>query len=438
MKSRKLIWVGSAVVLIAAGSWYWFGRSSTAKLTYTFAKVERGEVAITISATGTLNALTTVQVGTQVSGTIQKLYADFNSEVKEGQLLAQLDPTNLQAAVNEQEANVDKARAAFNEATRNLNRTNSLFEKGMVSQVEVDASTTSLESAKASLRQAQASLDRAKVNLKWATIYAPISGVVISRAVDLGQTVAASLSAPTLFSIAHDLRQMQVQASIDEADIGSVKAGQNVTFTVDAYPEQKFTGKVSQVRLEPITSQNVVTYYVMIDVENPDLKLMPGMTATVTIEVDKAENALRVPVQATKFTPSADVLAKLAEMRAGQGRPPRQPGAIAGTGGPSDSTTAGRPTPPDGMGGPMMRPDSAGFGRGQGNRVWIMENDMLRPVRIVKGIQNGRYVVLAQSSLQEGDSVIVGSSGGSTSTATAAQTQNPFMPRFPGGGGGRR
>ncbi|MEW6051653.1 MAG: efflux RND transporter periplasmic adaptor subunit [Candidatus Zixiibacteriota bacterium] len=430
MRSRKLLLIAGAVVVAGVGGWYLFGRSTQARTSYSFGKVDRGEVAITISATGTLNAVTTVQVGTQVSGTIAKLYADFNSQVKEGDLLAQLDPTNLQATVNEQKANVERAQASFNEAERNIKRMNSLFDKGMISQADIDAATTSLESAKAGMKQAEATLDRAQVNLRYATIKAPISGVVISRDVDVGQTVAASLSAPTIFTIANDLRQMQVEASVDEADIGSVKDGQRVTFRVDAYPDQVFDGTVSQVRLAPIISQNVVTYNVIIDVANPELKLMPGMTATVTIEVAKAENALRLPVQALKFSPSSDVLAMIAEARkVALDRPPQQPGAVASTSDVQDSTSMRSQPHRGGRGGWGQAGDSTQAG----TRVWTMENGLPRPVRIAKGIQNSRYVVIEQSRLQEGDSVIVGAST-TSGQATTTQTQNPFMPRFPGGG----
>ncbi len=436
MKKRKLLWwIIGAIVILVGGGFYLLNGGGADKVTYRFEKVDRGDVLVSISATGTLNAVTTVLVGSQVSGTIEKLYVDFNSTVKEGQLLAQLDPTFLQAAVNEQRANVDRATAQVNEAQRNFDRSKELSEKSLISQADMDAATTTLESAKASLAQAAASLDRARVNLRYATIKAPISGVVISRDVDVGQTVAASLSAPTLFTIAQDLRKMQVEASVDEADIGNVKEGQRVTFRVDAFPEEEFVGAVSQVRLKPIVNQNVVTYIVIISVENPSQKLMPGMTATVSIEVAKSEDVLRVPLQALRFTPSAEELEKLAESW-GADSSARMIGG--------DSTQRERRRP----GGFERRRAEGGSDSSGGRqrriatmaRVWKLEDGKLRPVMIRKGIQDSRYVEILSQRLSEGDEVIVGTVGGITTT-TPTTSQNPFMPQQQqrgGGGGGRR
>lgn len=440
------------LAVVGGGAYWWLGRKTEAKVTFRKDVVDRGDLVVSISATGTLNALTTVTVGSQVSGTIAKLYADFNSPVTEGQLLAQLDPTFLQASVNEQKANTDRAKAQYNEAKRNFDRTTELFGRGLVSQAELDAATTSLEASKASLQQAEASLDRAQVNLRYATIRAPINGVVISRNVDVGQTVAASLQAPTLFTIAEDLSRMKVEASIDEADIGSVKQEQRVTFTVDSYPEEQFEGSVSQIRLAPVESQNVVTYTVIIDVTNPELKLMPGMTATVSVEVARRDNTLRVPLQALRFTPPG-----MTAPTPGQGR--------RGGGGLRDSSEA---RPQGGLqaadslqksgqkrnwaeGGerrkfrrdPQGAEDSASAGqemrreRPKGSRgfVWIMENGTPKPVPVFRGIQNQRYAELIDAPLNEGDTILIGTTS-NNNTGTASQTQtNPFMPRMPGGGG---
>jgi HlyD family secretion protein len=418
MNKRKWVWgsIGAAVVL--GFGFFWLKNGDDDKIAYRFAKVDRGDIAVTISATGTLNALTTVQVGSQVSGTIAKLYADFNTKVQQGQLLAQLDPTFLQASVNEQRANVDRATAQVNEAERNFRRTADLFAKSLVSQADMDAATTTLESAKASLAQARAALDRASVNLRYATIKAPISGVVISRNVDVGQTVAASLQAPTLFTIAQDLRKMQVQASVDEADIGNVKVGQEVTFRVDSYPEETFQGTVSQIRLSPVITQNVVTYNVIIDVENSDLKLMPGMTATVSIQVRSKDNVLRLPVQAARFTPQADEVdsAAIENVRSMLGN-----AAVQSRGGSGRSGEAREKS--------MKR-------QAEHARVWVMGNGKLRPVMIRKGIQNTSFMEIVESRLKEGDEVIVGMSGGQQNQVQVGQT-NPFAPRMPGGGGRR-
>jgi HlyD family secretion protein len=450
MKRMTIFWlIGIAVVAVVA-IFYWTRSGNSKQETYQFAKIDRGDVLVAISATGTLNAVTTVQVGTQVSGTIAKLYADFNSQVKEGQLLAQLDPTFLKASVSEQKANLDRATAQLNEAKRNFNRATELRSKQLISQVELDVATTSLETAQASLRQAEAARDRAEVNLKYATILAPISGVVISRNVDVGQTVAASLSAPTLFTIANDLSKMQVTACVDEADIGQVKTGQRVTFRVDSYAERQFDGVVSQIRLSPVVAQNVVTYNVIIDVENPDQKLMPGMTATCSIEVASVKDVLRIPLSAFRFIP-ANGTADTAT------RPEREGGAMA-----TPAVPSGQPG--DSMGRPNSRPmgDSARRGkwagreRGGGDsasmrrpemkrdslksenaqraRVWVMEDGKLKPIRVMRGIQNQRYAELIMSPLAEGDSVIVGTNSPAASATTSGT--NPFMPRMPGGGGG--
>lgn len=422
MKKTKKFWLLliALIVILAVAAYLW-SRETNSKVTYRTEKVDRGEIVISISATGTLNALTTVLVGSEVSGTIAKLYADFNSVVKEGDLLAQLDPTFLQASVDEQEANMERAQAQVNESVRNYDRTKQLFEKKMVSQADMDAAMTNLETTRASLKQAAATLQRAEVNRKYATIRAPISGVVISRDVDIGQTVAASLSAPTIFTIANDLSKMQLEASIDEADIGSVKVGQKVTFRVDAYPESEFAGQVSQVRLAPIISQNVVTYNVIIDVANPELELMPGMTANLTIEVARRDNALRAPVTATRFTPAVSEISKNME---------RKP----------DSGKGGNPNPQRGEA-PVGANRMKRGGPPDPNQVtlWVLQNRQLRPMRAIKGLQATRYVELLDTELKEGDEVIVGTNGEQATTASKTQTQMPFGgPMGPGMGGGRR
>lgn len=414
---KKWFWLAVGAVVVLGGGFLLLNNGRNDKITYRTAKADRGDIAVLISATGTLQAVTTVEVGSQVSGTIAKLYADFNTRVKKGQLLAQLDPTFLQATVNEQRANVDRATAQVNEAQRNFNRTSDLFTKSLVSQADMDAATTALESAKASLAQAKAALDRAVVNLRYATIKAPISGVVISRDVDVGQTVAASLQAPKLFTIAQDLRKMQVQASVDEADIGNVKAGQAVTFRVDAYPDLTFKGIVSQIRLAPVITQNVVTYTVIIDVDNNDLKLMPGMTATVSIEVASKEDVLRVPIQAVRFTPPADVLETLAaDTSSGERRRAFQ----------RRQEAEGQ----EAMQSRMMRRSE------ERARIWVLKDGKPIPRFIRRGLQNATHVEVVRGDVNEGDEVIIGVSGGTQTSVASGQT-NPFAPRFPTGGGRR-
>ncbi len=417
MKKSKLYWLIGLLIVILGVAGYFLMGSSNSEIQYRLGKIERGDIIVNISATGTLQALTTVQVGSQVSGTIAKLYADFNSVVEEGQLLAQLDPTFLQASVNEQRANLDRATAAVNETKRNLDRVNQLFAKSLVSQADLDAALTSHESAVASLKQAEASLQRAEVNLRYATIRAPISGVVISRNVDVGQTVAASLQAPTIFTIANDLKKMKVEASVDEADIGNVKVAQAVSFRVDAYPEEQFAGQVSQIRLSPVISQNVVTYTVIIDVENPEEKLMPGMTATVSIEVARRENVLRVAIAALRYTPTdtdQEKSANRADSTAVQK---------------NNASTGGLPQQGTERQFKEFSPNTNRI------RLWTLENGMTRPLSAVKGIQNSKYAEIMETELKEGDEIIIGTVGvQATQTTRTGQNQtNPFAPRFPGG-----
>jgi HlyD family secretion protein len=409
-KIQGKIWKWAVVVAPLAGLGAFLLLSGkTEEPQYRLEKITRGDVGINITATGTLHALTTVQVGSQVSGTIAKLYGDYNSVVQKGDLLAQLDPTFLQATVNEQRANVNRAQAQLHEAERTYQRISELSAKALVSQADLDAATTSVEATRAGLQQASAALERAQVNLRYATITAPISGVIISRDVDVGQTVAASLQAPTLFTIANDLRKMQVHASVDEADVGNVKVGQEVVFRVDSYPDDEFDGLVSQVRLAPVITQNVVTYTVIIDLDNSEQKLMPGMTANISIQVARSENVLRVPFQATRFTP--------AENRDG-----------SGTG-----TDRGPRMNP---GGDRRSPDrQQGERRQRGNRarVWILEQGELKPVSLVRGVQNTQFVEVVEGDLHEGQEVVIGLAV----TASPAGSSNPFAPRSSGGSGRR-
>lgn len=307
---KKILIIALAVIVICAVGAYIFASSSSNDVTFRIEKVSRGDISIVVTATGTVFADTTVAVGTQVSGTVSKIYVDFNSIVKKGQVLATIDTTVLSAQVQQAEANLDKVVAGLNDSKRTLDRTKALFDKNLASQADYDVALTAYETNVAQKKQALAQLNTTRLNLGYSTITAPISGVVIDRKVDIGQTVAASFSTPTLFSIANVLRKMQVQTNVDEADIGKIRVGQKVSFTVDAYPDDRFTGSVKQIRLAPVTIQNVVNYTVIIEVPNPELKLMPGMTATVTILIAKKENVLRVPSTALRFQPSADLIVK--------------------------------------------------------------------------------------------------------------------------------
>ncbi|HEX4961595.1 MAG TPA: efflux RND transporter periplasmic adaptor subunit [Thermoanaerobaculia bacterium] len=280
--------------------------------------VSRGNITMTVNATGTLSAVVTVQVGSQVSGIISRLYADFNSQVKQGQLLAELDPTPFQQTVEQRQADVTKSKVEVANALITYNRQKRLFDAGLIAQSDLDAAKAAFDSAQAGLALSQASLKQAQTNLGYTKIYSPIDGQVVARAYDLGQTVAASFSAPTLFTIAKDLTKMQVQADVDQSDIGQIKPGETVRFTVDAYPDQEFRGQISQVRLNATVTQNVITYPVMVEVPNPDGKLRPSMTANVTIEVATVRDVLRVPNAALRFRPETTEAEKTPAAR-GQG-----------------------------------------------------------------------------------------------------------------------
>jgi HlyD family secretion protein len=343
---RKLLFIVAAVAVIAAGAYgYYRYTQKPVAPTITTARITRGDVAETVGATGTLQAVTTVQVGTQVSGTIQELNADFNSLVRKGQVLARLDPSLIQSQIEQARANLIRAeadlerlRVALDDSRTKLNRARELSEKKLIAQTELEAAEVAVRSAEAQLRsqqagvtQSQASLKQNEVNLAHTVIQSPIDGLVISRNVDVGQTVAASMSAPTLFVLAADLTKMQVLASLDESDVGRIRPGQLVHFRVDAFPTEEFTGNVTQVRLQPTTVQNVVTYQTVIDVPNPGLKLKPGMTANVNIEIARRADVLRVPNTALRFRPTPEIFAAL-----GQTPPPggsgggRERGAGAG------------------------------------------------------------------------------------------------------------
>lgn len=301
----KKKWIVILVVLLAvvAGGVLFFVLSRPKPVVFRTIAVERRDLALVVTASGTVNPVTSVVVGTQVSGTVAKLFADFNSPVKAGQVVALLDTTFLAASVMDAKATMNKTDAQLTLTKQTTHRTRQLFEKGLVAQADLDQAVSDSVSAAANLISAVAQYERAKINLQYATIVSPISGIVTARSVDLGQTVAASFSTPAIFTIAADLKKMQVQASIDEADIGQVKVGQNATFTVDAYPARSFSGIVSQIRLQPTTTQNVVVYTVMVDVDNKDMALLPGMTANITVEIQKIENVLVVPDAALAFMP---------------------------------------------------------------------------------------------------------------------------------------
>lgn len=393
---KKVAIVALVLGLVGCGIYFlFFSKSKESAISWRTAKVERGDIITMVSATGTVSALTTVQVGTQVTGTINKLLVDFNSVVEKNQVIAILDTTFLVASRDDAAANLDKARAQMRQYTREFNRVKKLYDQQVSALVDYESALTNYELGKSNLKSAEAQLRRAKINLQYATIKAPISGTVISRNVDVGQTVISSFNTPTLFAIANDLTKMEVQANIDEADIGQIRIDQLVTFTVDAYPTISFTGRVKQIRLQPITVQNVVNYVVIIDVPNPDLKLMPGMTANIEVTIHERKDILKVPVTALHFTPPAEYLPKTTPV---ENRPSEMERVKTET---NEDATMGV--------------------------LWILKNDSLLPQRIVTGISDGAFVEV-DASVHKDDIVVTGVNNGNTNEVTSAQ--NPFMPKM--------
>jgi HlyD family secretion protein len=567
----RLAVVGVLVALVAAGGfWYWGGSANAAE--YMTAKVERGNLRNTVTATGTLQAVTTVQVGSQASGTISALYADFNSTVKKGQVVAQLDPSvtqaqvqqaqanlaqaeaqlqsaragvanshavvaqsragisdaqaralaassttqNQQAGVSAAEANVTVLKAQLDDAASYLRQEQTLLQSGVIPQREYETAQTSyktaeakynqavaqlkmaqlsaqsassagqaqataqvqqaqaqaqqsqgqvvsaqaqVQNAAAAVEQARAALQLAQINLQHTTITSPIDGVVVSRDVNVGQTVAASLSAPTLFTIAQDLTQMQVIANIDQADIGLVEQAKGVNFTVDAFPEQEFKGTIEQMRLNPQNVQNVVTYNVVIDVANPEQKLKPGMTANLTVTIDERNDVLKVPNSALRFVPQTSDGQQTPRAGGNSNGQRRQRQSADGASNNANANGGGATQQPDGAGtqqgdgaanqqngvrGQFARPTEPVL-PGQLRRVWVMGADG-KPVprRIKIGLSDGSSTEVVEGDLKEGDVVITGQNVAASSSSTRTQGGNQSTapgfggaPRVGGAGGGR-
>lgn len=426
---KKKVIIISAIVFVIAAVLLALKPFSKKEAAYTFdtVKVERGPVSNAVTATGTIEAITTVDVGTQVSGIIKNVFVDFNDNVREGQLLAKIDETNLIEQLKQSQAGLDQAIAQLNYQEATYKRLKALYEKQLVAESDYDQALFNFENSKAAVVNARSAVSRAKVNLDYASITSPIDGVVLNRAVEEGQTVAASFNTPTLFTIVNDLTQMEVQTSVDEADIGKVKEGQKVEFTVDAYPDLNFEGSVSQVRLQPVTTNNVVTYVVILNAPNPDKKLMPGMTASATIYVEKKDDALTLSGKAVRFTPDQEYLQKMmAEfMKSSDFQPGRMP--AAGT------------MPAGIQGGPMP---AAGSFQGMGSlpgtngsdpknkTVWVKTEDgNIRPAMITLGIENGSKVEIA-SGLEAGDEVVISMSGGKKKESSSSE-MGPGGPPMP-------
>jgi HlyD family secretion protein len=386
MKKKKKLFIVLAVVvvLVVAALLFLGGSKKEQTITFETAKVEKATIGNSVTATGTIEPVTKVEVGTQVSGIISKIYVDYNSVVKKGQIIAELDKTNLTSELNSAKSNLAGAKSDLDYQKTNYNRLKALYDKGLISANEYDAAKLSLQQAESTYAMRQEAVAKAQTNLSYAIITSPIDGIILSKSVEEGQTVAASYSTPTLFTIAQDLTDMRVIADIDEADIGEVSEGQRVTFTVDAYSDETFEGTVTQVRQEATTESNVVTYEVVISAPNKDLKLKPGLTANVTIYTLERNDVLSVPAKALRFTPTKDIL-----------NPGEKIVDCQGT-----------------------------------HKVWVKEGNTLKAYAVQTGITNGTRTQIL-SGIKEGASVITGAAAATEEDETTSDSdseQSPFAP----------
>jgi HlyD family secretion protein len=427
-------------LVVAGGLWAWRRANSAAPVTFRTARVDRGSVEATVTATGALNAVVTVQVGSQVSGIIQKLGADFNSQVKEGQVVAQIDPTRFKANLAQAEAALKSAEAALVRADVNmrqakveLDRAKPLADKGVIGAAELDAARSKYDqavadraAADAQVGQSRASVGVARVDLEHTTIKAPISGTVLQRSVDVGQTVAASLQAPVLFTIAQDLSRMEVHAAIDEADVGKLHEQQEATFTVDAYPGETFKGTIFQIRSQPTVTQNVVTYDAILRVDNEAGKLRPGMTASVRAVSQRHEGVLRIPNSALRFRPGTDLIEKAQGGPGGGGG--AGPGAAQAADGPGGGEGKRGPRG-EGKGGGDGKP--AGGGLGRWAKAYQQRGDKVAAVRFRPGIADDEFTEVVAGNLHEGDEIVIEVTGGNQPAAGGPAGANRSRgPRF--------
>ena len=426
MKFKKPIFTIAALLLVGgAGFAYWRLGGAAKEPGYLTTPASKGNVRQVVSSTGTLQAVVTVLVGSQISGTIDKLSADFNTKVKAGQVVVQLNQDKFKAAVDQAKANLLAAQATYlknkvsvTDALRTLERNRELRKRDVMAQSELDASQTAydaavaqLEVSQAQIAQAQAAVNQNMVDFNNTVIRSPVDGIVISRNVDVGQTVAASLSAPTLFSIANDLAKMEVHTSVDEADVGNISEGQQVSFTVDAFPARRFRGKVFQVRNAPTTIQNVVTYDAVVRIDNKELLLKPGMTANVQFLVSEKEDALTVPNMALRFKPPEEKNEAQELLRQEQSRAAPQVGA--------------RRTSRGGAGG------AAEARRVRLGKIYVLKDGKAQPLEVQLGITDGSKTEVVSGKLAENDPVIIGmASGASASTQGVANPFQPAGPRF--------
>jgi HlyD family secretion protein len=420
MKQRIFLLVFAVLLLAGTGYGFWRWGNGRKEIPYVTLPVQRANITQVVSSTGTLQAVVTVVVGSQVSGTIDKLFADFNTKVKAGQVVAQLNQDKFKAAVDQARANVlaaqsnrAKAEVSVADARRTLERNRELRKRELMAQSEQDAAQTAYDAAvaqlevnKAQTAQAQAALNQSLVDLNNTVIRSPVDGIVISRNVDVGQTVAASLQAPTLFTIANDLSKMEVHTNVDEADVGNVTEKQEVTFTVDAFPARRFRGRVHQVRHAPTIVQNVVTYDAVVRIDNKELLLKPGMTANVQFLVSRQEDVLAIPNMAMRFKPPEEKQEAQELLRQDQSRAAPSVGA--------------RRTSRSGQGG--------GAGRGPRRlRIYVLRNSKAQPVEVELGITDGSKTEVKGGDVKENDDVIIGMAGGAASQGQSG-IANPFQP----------
>ncbi len=406
--SRKII-IGLVVALIAGlGIWAYFRfwNSKPKEIFWRTAVVERGDVTIIITATGTMNADTSVDVGTQVTGKIAKVLVDFNSHVKRGQVIAILDTTLLYASKIQADAAVQKAMLASNQGKREYNRDLKLFRSKVTALADFEQTRITYQTASVNLTSARAEQSRARINLQYATIKAPIRGMVISRNIQVGNMVIASFNSPTLFTIANDLTKMQVQANVDEADIGQVKKGQKAKFTVDAFPKDIFNGTVTQVRRQPVILQSVVNYVVIVEIANPDLKLMPGLTANLNIFVDERKNVLRIPASAFRFEPDSEYIktAILLPDSVRQKWLQKFRKEVE-----------------------LKKQEIVETDENSGT-IWIRNNKDVYPILIKKGLSDGTFTEI-EGKIKIGDDVVVGIN--QVQSDKDKKSSSPFMPKFP-------
>jgi HlyD family secretion protein len=408
------------ILLAGGGVWYFYFRKEEKPVTLTTEEPRYGYISKSVTATGTIEPVDTVNVGCQVSGTINAIYTDYNAKVTKNQLIATLDKSLFEASVNQYKANLEVAKASLVYAQNNFERESTLFKTGAIAKADYDNYENQYEGAKATVGSVQAQLDAAEKNLDYASIYSPVNGVVMTRNVSVGQTVAASFSTPTLFIIAKDITKMQVQAAVSEADIGDVRSGQRVTFTVDAYPDITFSGNVNQIRLEPVTSANVVTYTTIISAPNQDLKLKPGMTANIFIFTEEVDSALLLSAKALKFKPDASMEKQFKIIPDSAGERQAQHAA-------RKAATNNPLAPPRHKHDTTGRQVDSAAAAGTPAFVWVRLGDSLIEKLVMTGLNNDTQVQIL-SGLTSGDEVVNGTEIVTAATKSSGAVRSPFMP----------